>query len=331
MPGLLQRHPYFGLLAVGAVCFTFYVLSTPSSLSWNASPFEMPPVDVTLPARVQRANRIYDKVLADRKELIRKFGPTPEDVQMFPPDKEPWPAYTVWDFFPAAYNCPHEVERIGALGDGGKWVCGLSRVQEKKPCVIYSFGINYESSFEAALLENTQHCEIWGYDFSVHSFGPEIPKDQLHRAHFHAYGLAGQDRHGPTDEPKMWTLESLMKANGHTHIDILKVDIESWEFETLTTLVKHYLDQGKDLPFGQLQLEIHVWNKKFSEFLKWWETLEKAGLRPFWTEPNLVYQNYNKHSTSDLAEYSFINVKGNNVFISNPPVHAHQPRPPPSQ
>ncbi len=28
-------------------------------------------------------------------------------------------------------------------------------------------GINDESSFEAALLERTQHCELWGYDFSV--------------------------------------------------------------------------------------------------------------------------------------------------------------------
>ena len=30
--------------------------------------------------------------------------------------------------------------------------------------------------------------------------------------------------------------------------------------------------------------------------------LEKAGLRPFWTEPNLVYQNYNRDGASDLAE-----------------------------
>ena len=89
---------------------------------------------------------------------------------------------------------------------------------------------------------------------------------------------------------------------GHTHIDILKVDIESWEFETLKTLVSHYLAAGKPLPFGQLQLEIHIWNKSFKEFLEWWEVLEEAGLRPFMTEPNMVYQNYNKNRTPDLAE-----------------------------
>jgi hypothetical protein len=75
-------------------------------------------------------------------------------------------------------------------------------------------GINLESSFEAEILASTDHCEIWGYDFSVNSFGPEIPRAQASRAHFHPYGLAGTDKHGPDDDPKMYTLESLMKING---------------------------------------------------------------------------------------------------------------------
>jgi len=124
------------------------------------------------------------------------------------------------------------VERLGALGDGGKWICGLSRLVEKPDCIVYSFGvflvhalsnsilnffflgINHESSFEAEVLANTRHCQIWGYDFSVNSFGPEITNSLKHRAHFHAYGLGGQDKHGPNDNPPMYTLESLMKMNG---------------------------------------------------------------------------------------------------------------------
>jgi hypothetical protein len=46
--------------------------------------------------------------------------------------------------------------------------------------------------------------------------------------------------------------------------------------------------------------------------------LEQAGLRPFMNEINLVYQNYNRGKDTDLAEYSFINIKGNNIFISDP-------------
>jgi hypothetical protein len=48
--------------------------------------------------------------------------------------------------------------------------------------------------------------------------------------------------------------------------------------------VKPYLASEKPLPFGQLQLEIHIWDMNFEQYLTWWETLEAAGLRPFWTE-----------------------------------------------
>jgi Methyltransferase domain len=127
------------------------------------------------------------------------------------------------------------VERLGALGDGGKWVCGLSRVAQKPDCIVYSFGkysklvvcnylltrkkihltgINYESSFENEILSNTDNCEIWGYDFSVTSFGPQIPKSLQYRTHFKPFGLSGSDKHGPDDEQPMYTLETLMKING---------------------------------------------------------------------------------------------------------------------
>lgn len=68
---------------------------------------------------------------------------------------------------------------------------------------------------------------------------------------------------------------------GHKHIDILKIDIEGWEFDTLRSIVSTFSDWETPLPFGQLQLEIHAWNKKFPDFLSWFEALEGAGLRPF--------------------------------------------------
>ena len=46
------------------------------------------------------------------------------------------------DFFTPAFQCPHRVERVGTLGDGGKWTCGLDRVAKQKQCVIYSFGLS---------------------------------------------------------------------------------------------------------------------------------------------------------------------------------------------
>lgn len=191
------------------------------------------------------------------------------------------------------------MERIGALGDGGKWVCGLSRVVHKRDCVIYSIGINNESSFEADILANTTHCQIWGYDFTVDSFGPEIPKKLLNRAHFKPYKLGGINADSSTpghedEEFKTFTLARLMEMNKHTHIDILKVDIEGAEFDTLKNLVKAYVEAGEPLPIGQLQLEVHLWerNDKFKETLEFWEMLEDAGLRPFWTEVCLLLDTF---------------------------------------
>jgi len=46
------------------------------------------------------------------------------------------------DFFIPTFRCPHRFERIGAIGDGGKWVCGLERVAKQSKCVIYSFGLS---------------------------------------------------------------------------------------------------------------------------------------------------------------------------------------------
>jgi len=46
------------------------------------------------------------------------------------------------DFFIPAFQCPHRVERIGTLGDGGKWVCGMDRIAKQDKCVIYSFGLS---------------------------------------------------------------------------------------------------------------------------------------------------------------------------------------------
>jgi len=326
-----KRHPrYTGLLAL-CLLATLYLLLPDSSVSGTPQ-YQILTHGGELEHRLQQSHKIYDKLLEDRKALIKKFGPEPSDIALFPPDVAPWPPYTVWDFFPATFNCPHEIERPGALGDGGKWVCGLSRVQDKPDCVIYSFGINLESSFEADLLRTTKHCQVWGYDFSVGSFGPEIPENMLHRTHFKAYGLGGVDAHGPADDPPMYTLQTLMRMNGHTHIDILKIDIENYEFATLTTLIEPYIRSGQPLPFGQLQLEVHLWHKTFPEYLQWWQMLEEAGLRPFWTEPNLVYQNYNRNSGAQLAEYSFLNVKGDNAFISDARLridsrsaHPHQP------
>jgi len=274
--------------------------------------FGGPPPISSVKAKLEHQEDVYVQMVQSRHALIRKFGPTPDKLQPFPKVGS-WAKYILWDFFPATFNCPYETERIGVLGDGGKWVCGLSRIVEKPSCIVYSAGISTESSFEADLVRRTK-CEIFGFDFSVTKFGPEVENFASVRAktHFYPYGISGTDSHDA--KPPMWTLQTLMKEHGHTFIDILKVDIEGSEFDTLTSMMKHYKEQNKPLPFGQLQLEIHAEKTTFTEFLKWWEDLEEAGLRPFWTEPNLLAVNWFRKEPT-YTEYSFINIGGNHDII----------------
>jgi hypothetical protein len=49
--------------------------------------------------------------------------------------------YFPGDLFVPAFRCPHHLQRIGVVGDGGKWACGVARVAKQEKCVIYSFGL----------------------------------------------------------------------------------------------------------------------------------------------------------------------------------------------
>jgi len=325
---LFHRHPRFVIaLAVGLLVLFLLGASDHSAIGYPPSRF----VDLrnSLKRKLEEAEYDYQKVIARRPELIKKYGGNAKDIEPFPTHGE---FYTLWDFWLPAFTCPHKVERIGTLGDGGKYVCGLERLEKKKECVVYSVGVNGESSYEAAILERVPGCQVYGYDFSVGSFGPEITevRSLKQRSHFWPWGLSGKDAHGSNDQVKMYTLDTLMRMNGHSFIDILKIDIEGAEFDALTDLISHYssLTPPQPLPFGQLQLEVHArdaWGKDLPKLLKWWEKLEEAGLRPFWTEPNLVYMNvYRGGQAPDLAEYSFINIRGEHELISEAAYLAHE-------
>lgn len=104
-----------------------------------------------------------------------------------------------------------------------------------------------------------------------------------------------------------------MKTNNRTFIDLLKIDVEGAEFESLDEIIRSFALSGAALPFGQLQLEIHALNtpySKFPKFLEWWESLEKAGLRPFWTETNLGHVNLDRSALPDIAEVSYYTIAG---------------------
>ena len=95
--------------------------------------------------------------------------------------------------------------------------------------------------------------------------------------------------------------------------DILKMDIEFAEFEAMDGLSRDFpASEGKELPVGQLMIEIHFFNGLDAKgYLEWWERLEARGMRPTWTEPNLlaVTMNLAGDKSPILAEYTLLNVR----------------------
>jgi hypothetical protein len=141
--------------------------------------------------------------------------------------------------------------------DDSKIVCGMEELQKQQtestkkdkdtnntttppPCVVYSIGGNNEWQFELDLLRHTP-CEIHTFDCTGHKSRFKVPssehKDNAHnnRLHFHhvclvAYPeLAGEPRPSYM-KGDYWTLLEMQQKLNHQRIDLLKVDIEGWEF-----------------------------------------------------------------------------------------------------
>jgi len=260
---------------------------------------------------LEKAEEAYQRYISERRQIVKK-----------PPHLiDPWPKtgriIYFYEYFLPVFTCPYTTQRIGRIGDGGKFVCGFENFENSQnssqKCILYSFGVNRESSFEAEFLRRTS-CEIFAFDASVNSMGPEIGKHKnKSRIHFSKVFLG--EKNNQAAKTKTKTLLTIMRENRHTWIDILKMDIEGKEFAVLNQILDDF--KGIGLPFGQLQVEFHgsaTGAGSFANFYKLWERLEEAGLRPFMNEVN-HYMCVKKKSKPWLMEYSFINIKVDNILL----------------
>jgi hypothetical protein len=132
---------------------------------------------------------------------------------------------------PLPFDCD-SLERFGGRADdasldadGGKWVCGLRRLQS--PCTAVSLGSNLDFSFEQAVSQTTP-CDIITADCTV----DEEKASALLPARAKFFKLCvGAVNSKPTDirgRPGhvFVTLPRLLELSGHSRIDVLKVWIQ---------------------------------------------------------------------------------------------------------
>ncbi|KAK3888732.1 hypothetical protein Pcinc_007207 [Petrolisthes cinctipes] len=163
--------------------------------------------------------------------------------------------------------------------DGDKWICyepGLA--PDPKDCLVYSFGISNEWSFDDAM--DKYGCQVrlryageldggeegsdwasWVMLNEVYSFDPTMNLPNFKRGsniYFKNLGLEGYKGTLPErEQSKVDTLGNIMRMLGHEgrRIDYLKIDIEGSEIPALEQVFSdapHLLTQ-----VSQLGMEVH--------------------------------------------------------------------------
>jgi len=304
---MLASRSVFAFTTVAGLLL-FYVLLSKASTWQRASvnsflslQTQLFSIDPYLNSKLARAEQLWQQSVKDRQAMRTTMGSRDFPDGYINP-------YNVWDFARPSYFCPHDLERVGTLGDGGKIVCGMSRYERESPgpssdnnpakeLIVYSFGVSDDSSFEAAILQRT-NARIWGYDYSVSTWAKEIKEQHESRAIFQRAGVSKTT--DKNKKPPFYSIQDLMEINGHSYIDIIKMDIEGAEFDALSSLISSIADRqthgNATLPFGQLLVEIHFMRappgcsipQDLDAWMIWWSSLEKYGLRAVNNEDNWI-------------------------------------------
>jgi len=143
-----------------------------------------------------------------------------------------------------SFHCDLE-ERLGLMGDGGKWVCNPSTITKQvvagAPCLVYSVGSNGDFSFEKAVMTKiSPKCEVHVFDPA-----PEGKWTPPANVYYHSTSLGD----GQTGQ----TLKQIVTQLGHAgrRIDLFKIDCEGCEWTTY----QNWLNAGVEL--HQILVEMH--------------------------------------------------------------------------
>lgn len=169
--------------------------------------------------------------------------------------------------------------RMGNLGDGGWEICDDSDVRPIRPCIVYSFGINYGFSFDDDTAA-TYGCHVYSFDPSMKKANASY--DRSANVHFYKIGIFGVTE-TRANGWKLYTFSDIRKLLGHenTRIDVVKMDVENSEWSA----VRDMIDSGEMKKINQFLIEFHTHNSKPAA-LNLIRDIEKQGFKKFYVSKN---------------------------------------------
>jgi len=166
-----------------------------------------------------------------------------------------------------------ELATLGDTSYGVQWTIAPKFLDAKS--VIYSGGVGEDISFEHALVKRFG-CKIYLYDPSPTGVKTMArSENQIPQLHYSQCGIAGRDGTLKMAPPQpgdiSWSaqtdssatlevpcrrIQTLMQQNGHSHIDLLKLDIEGCEYEVIDEILKRRIPVRQlcaDFDYGYVQ------------------------------------------------------------------------------
>jgi len=244
----------------------------PASLPWAVSV-----ASFRSPARYCRANTYLsdwdDARFLSAAEGLVAFRASQNRAAL----EEKWhaPGWGRFDASPGVQPCAHlaRYPPDPAVEDGYKFLCNLAAL--RPGCVVYSLGSNGQFEFEHHLAEATP-CSVFTFDCTLKdpAAGAQLAAAAGGgRVHFLPTCVGASDGErlgagaarggggsgGGGGSPEFRTLPALMAQLNHSRVDVLKMDIEGFEYRVLEGLFAEALRGGDGLFLPmQLALELHA-------------------------------------------------------------------------
>jgi hypothetical protein len=203
----------------------------------------------TLAETATRVDSWLDSETEIERDIVSRFNANAYD-------------HTRFEVFEEMTGCQTSCIGGSCREDKSKIACGIPSL--KAPCVVYSIGSNNHWEFELDMLRRAP-CEVHTFDCTGPISRFDVPSEP--RLHFHHICIgaknmpmpespAGGGR--PTVQGETWKLEKVQKFLNHSRIDLLKMDIEGFEWPMLNQWpeLSEIRSSAAVLPF-QILLEIH--------------------------------------------------------------------------